>query len=132
MTAAIKEDIPGVQPNVWRAAIDDQRLFNLTTAKRATVTVVQYHCQRANIRFDMSPRFRKSWNSAIGHQSRCNLAAAKRMKVASIFHGEVLVLSFRCFPRVHWANKAPEPTLGIAQFPQGSEVSNTIAGVAHL
>ena len=116
MIAAIKEDISGVQPNVWRAAIDDRMLSNLTGGKRTTVTVTPDYSQGANIRFDLPPRFRKYWNSAIGHQSRCNLAAAKRMKVASIFHGEVLVLSFRCFPRVRWANKAPEPTLGIGGF----------------
>ena len=132
MNPAIKEDISGMQPNVGRAAIDDQVLFNLTAAKCATVAVVPYYCQRANNRSDMPPRFRKSWNSAIGYQSRCNLAAAKRMKVASIFHGEVLVLSFRCFPRVRWANKAPEPTLGIGGFRKDERSSNTIAGVAHL
>ena len=34
--------------------------------------------------------------------------------------------------RVRSPNKTPEPTLGAAEFSQGSEVFDLIAGVAHL
>ena len=41
MTAAKKEDLSGMQPNVGRAAIDDPMFLNPSDAKRATVAVVR-------------------------------------------------------------------------------------------